>query len=208
MIVEDGFDLVSGWKQKRYDPLTKTLPTKLYNWATNKLTGLNLHDNNCGLKAYRKDVVKTIKLYGEMHRYIPAQALWNGFDKIGEKVVIHQARKYGTTKFGLERFLYGLLDLLSISFVNRFGKRPMHIFGGLGVLSFFVGSLITLSILVKKVYLIANALPYRNATDNPLFYIALVLLILGTQLFLAGFIGELIISNSDKTTDYQVVDKR
>ncbi len=204
MIMDDGYDLVSGWKQKRYDPITKTLPTKLYNWANNRLTGLNLHDNNCGLKAYKKQVIKTIKLYGEMHRYIPAQAKWNGFDNIGEKIVQHQARKYGSTKFGLERFLYGLLDLLSISFVNRFGKRPMHLFGGLGFLSFLIGSFITTWLLGKKVYLITQHLPYRNVTDNPLFYIALAMLVLGTQLFVAGFLGELLITNADKTTDYKI----
>ncbi|MEY2793920.1 MAG: hypothetical protein RJA76_1912, partial [Bacteroidota bacterium] len=144
MITVEGYDLVSGWKQKRFDPISKTIPTKLYNAATRALSGVQLHDFNCGLKAYKKEVVKTIRLYGEMHRYIPVQAKWNGFSKIGEKVVQHQARKYGVTKFGLERFLYGFLDLLSITFVQTFGKRPMHLFGGLGILSFFTGTIITL----------------------------------------------------------------
>lgn len=204
MITEENFDLVSGWKQKRFDPLSKTIPTKLYNAATRKLSGVNLHDFNCGLKAYKKEVVKTLRLYGEMHRYIPVQAKWNGFTKIGEKVVQHQSRKYGVTKFGLERFLYGFLDLLSISFVQAFGKRPMHLFGSLGILSFFSGSVITCWLIGEKLYQIANNLKYRNVTDNPLFFLALVAIILGVQLFLAGFIGELLVTNSDKTTDYKI----
>lgn len=204
MIVEDGYDLVSGWKQKRFDPISKTIPTKLYNAATRKLSGVYLHDFNCGLKAYKLKVVKTLKLYGEMHRYIPVQAKWNGFTKIGEKVVQHQSRKYGVTKFGLERFLYGFLDLLSITFVQTFGKRPMHLFGSLGILSFFSGSIITLWLIIEKLYNISQHLKYRNVTDNPLFYLALVAIILGVQLFLAGFIGELLVTNSDKTTQYQI----
>jgi glycosyltransferase involved in cell wall biosynthesis len=204
MITEENFDLVSGWKQKRFDPLSKTIPTKLYNAATRKLSGVNLHDFNCGLKAYKKEVVKTLRLYGEMHRYIPVQAKWNGFTKIGEKVVQHQSRKYGVTKFGLERFLYGFLDLLSISFVQAFGKRPMHLFGSLGILSFFSGSVITCWLIGEKLYQIANNLKYRNVTDNPLFFLALVAIILGVQLFLAGFIGELLVTNSDKTTDFKI----
>ena len=207
MITEDGFDLVSGWKQKRFDPISKTIPTKLYNAATRALSGVYLHDFNCGLKAYKLEVVKTIKLYGEMHRYIPVQAKWNGFTKIGEKVVQHQARKYGVTKFGLERFLYGFLDLLSISFVQTFGKRPMHLFGSLGILSFFSGSLITIWLIGEKLYNIANQLKYRNVTDNPLFFLALVAIILGVQLFVAGFLGELLITNSDKTTQYQIKEE-
>ncbi len=207
MITIEGYDLVSGWKQKRFDPISKTIPTKLYNAATRALSGVHLHDFNCGLKAYKKEVVKTIRLYGEMHRYIPVQAKWNGFSKIGEKVVQHQARKYGVTKFGLERFLYGFLDLLSISFVQTFGKRPMHLFGGLGILSFFSGSLITFWLIVEKLYNIANQLKYRNVTDNPLFYLALVAIILGVQLFLAGFLGELLVTNSDKTTQYQIKEE-
>jgi glycosyltransferase involved in cell wall biosynthesis len=204
MIIEDDYDLVSGWKQKRFDPLSKTIPTKLYNAATRKLSGVYLHDFNCGLKAYKLKVVKTLKLYGEMHRYIPVQAKWNGFTKIGEKVVQHQSRKYGVTKFGLERFLYGFLDLLSITFVQTFGKRPMHLFGSLGILSFFSGSILTLWLMAEKLYNISLNLKYRNVTDNPLFYLALVAIILGVQLFLAGFIGELMVTNSDKTTQYQI----
>jgi glycosyltransferase involved in cell wall biosynthesis len=207
MITEEGYDLVSGWKQKRFDPISKTIPTKLYNAATRALSGVYLHDFNCGLKAYKKEVVKTIRLYGEMHRYIPVQAKWNGFSKIGEKVVHHQARKYGVTKFGLERFLYGFLDLLSITFVQTFGKRPMHLFGGLGIFSFFSGTIITLWLIAEKLYNIANQLKYRNITDNPLFYLALVAIILGVQLFLAGFLGELMVTNSDKTTQYQIKEE-
>ena len=207
MITVDGYDLVSGWKQKRFDPISKTIPTKLYNAATRALSGVHLNDFNCGLKAYKLAVVKTIKLYGEMHRYIPVQAKWNGFTKIGEKVVQHQARKYGVTKFGLERFLYGFLDLLSITFVQTFGKRPMHLFGSLGILSFFSGSLITLWLIGEKLYNIANNLKYRNVTDNPLFFLALVAIILGVQLFVAGFLGELLITNSDKTTQYQIKEE-
>jgi glycosyltransferase involved in cell wall biosynthesis len=207
MITEDGFDLVSGWKQKRFDPISKTIPTKLYNAATRALSGVYLHDFNCGLKAYKLEVVKTIKLYGEMHRYIPVQAKWNGFTKIGEKVVQHQARKYGVTKFGLERFLYGFLDLLSISFVQTFGKRPMHLFGSLGILSFLAGSIITFWVIGEKLYNIANNLKYRNVTDNPMFFLALVAIILGVQLFVAGFLGELLITNTDKTTQYQIKEE-
>lgn len=207
MITQEGFDLVSGWKQKRFDPISKTIPTKLYNAATRALSGVQLNDFNCGLKAYKLEVVKTIKLYGEMHRYIPVQAKWNGFTQIGEKVVQHQARKYGVTKFGLERFLFGFLDLLSITFVQTFGKRPMHIFGSLGILSFLAGTLITFWVIGEKLYNIANNLKYRNVTDTPLFFLALVAIILGVQLFVAGFLGELLITNSDKTTQYQIKEE-
>jgi glycosyltransferase involved in cell wall biosynthesis len=207
LITEENFDLISGWKQKRFDPISKTIPTKLYNAATRKLSGVKLNDFNCGLKAYKIEVVKTLRLYGEMHRYIPVQAKWNGFTKIGEKVVQHQARKYGVTKFGLERFLYGFLDLLSISFVQIFGKRPMHLFGSLGILSFLTGSFLTVYLIGDKLYNIAYNLKYRNVTDNPLFFLALVAIILGVQLFLAGFIGELLITNSDKTTNYQIKEE-
>jgi len=207
LITEENYDLISGWKQKRFDPLSKTIPTKLYNAATRKLSGVKLNDFNCGLKAYKLEVVKTIRLYGEMHRYIPVQAKWNGFAKIGEKVVQHQARKYGVTKFGLERFLFGFLDLLSISFVQIFGKRPMHLFGSLGILSFLTGSCLTVYLIGVKLYNIAYNLKYRNVTDNPLFFLALVAIILGVQLFLAGFIGELLITNSDKTTNYQIKEE-
>lgn len=207
LITEENYDLISGWKQKRFDPISKTIPTKLYNAATRKLSGVKLNDFNCGLKAYKIEVVKTLRLYGEMHRYIPVQAKWNGFTKIGEKVVQHQARKYGVTKFGLERFLYGFLDLLSISFVQIFGKRPMHLFGSLGILSFLLGSGLTIYLMAVKIYNIAYNLKYRNVTDNPLFFLALVAIILGVQLFLAGFIGELLITNSDKTTNYQIKEE-
>jgi len=207
MVKEQDYDLVSGWKQKRFDPISKTIPTKLYNAATRKLSGVQLNDFNCGLKAYKKEVVKTIRLYGEMHRYIPVQAKWNGFTRIGEKVVQHQARKYGVTKFGLERFIYGFLDLLSISFVQAFGKRPMHLFGSLGIFSFFSGTILTTWLIGEKLYNITKHLKYRNVTDNPLFYLALVAIILGVQLFLAGFIGELLITNSDKTTDYKIKEE-
>ena len=207
LITEENYDLISGWKQKRFDPISKTIPTKLYNAATRKLSGVHLHDFNCGLKAYKIEVVKTLRLYGEMHRYIPVQAKWNGFTKIGEKVVQHQARKYGVTKFGLERFLYGFLDLLSISFVQIFGKRPMHLFGSLGILSFLTGTGLTNWLIGEKLYNIAYNLKYRNVTDNPLFFLALVAIILGVQLFLAGFIGELLITNSDKTTNYQIKEE-
>ena len=207
MVKEQDYDLVSGWKQKRFDPISKTIPTKLYNAATRKLSGVQLNDFNCGLKAYKKEVVKTLRLYGEMHRYIPVQAKWNGFTKIGEKVVQHQARKYGVTKFGLERFIFGFLDLLSISFVQAFGKRPMHLFGSLGIFSFFSGTILTTWLIGEKLYNITKHLNYRNVTDNPLFYLALVAIILGVQLFLAGFIGELLITNSDKTTDYKIKEE-
>jgi glycosyltransferase involved in cell wall biosynthesis len=207
MVKEQDYDLVSGWKQKRFDPISKTIPTKLYNAATRTLSGVQLNDFNCGLKAYKKEVVKTLRLYGEMHRYIPVQAKWNGFTKIGEKVVQHQARKYGVTKFGLERFIFGFLDLLSISFVQAFGKRPMHLFGSLGIFSFFSGTILTTWLIGEKLYNITKHLKYRNVTDNPLFYLALVAIILGVQLFLAGFIGELLITNSDKTTDYKIKEE-
>lgn len=206
MVTEGNYDLVSGWKKKRHDPITKTIPTKLYNAVTRWVSGVYLNDFNCGLKAYKNEVVKTIRLYGDMHRYIPVIAKWNGFDKIGEKVVQHQARKYGHTKFGLLRFL-GFLDLLSITFVHKFGKRPIYFFGSLGVLSFFIGSMITLWLIVQKIYNIYQKLPYRNLTDNPSFFIALTVVIIGVQLFLAGFLGELLSTNSDRTTDYQIKEK-
>jgi glycosyltransferase involved in cell wall biosynthesis len=205
MIVEGNNDVVSGWKQKRYDPITKTLPTKLYNAVTRWISGVKLNDFNCGLKAYRLEVVKTISLYGDMHRYIPVIAKWNGFDRIAEKVVQHQARKYGTSKFGLLRFL-GFLDLMSITFVHKFGKRPIYFFGGLGFLAFFLGSLITVWLTAEKIYNIYSHQTYRNLTDNPLFFIALTIIIIGVQLFLAGFIGELMATNSEKTTDYKVAE--
>ncbi|MBK6977213.1 MAG: glycosyltransferase family 2 protein [Cytophagaceae bacterium] len=207
MIKTDGFDLVSGWKQKRYDPITKTLPTKLFNATTRYISDIYLHDFNCGLKAYDSKVVKNITIYGEMHRYIPVIAKWNGFRKIGEKVVQHQSRKYGVTKFGLERFINGFLDLLSITFVNKFGKRPMHFFGLFGVLSFFAGTFITFYLIAEKLYSIYQQQPYRNVTDNPLFFLALVAIIIGSQLFLAGFLGELFVKQGVTNNDYIVSEE-
>jgi glycosyltransferase involved in cell wall biosynthesis len=205
MITVDGLDLVSGWKKKRYDPITKTIPTKLFNWATRKASGINnLHDFNCGLKAYKKDVVKNIEVYGEMHRYIPVIAKWAGFVKIEEKVVQHRERKYGTTKFGIERFINGFLDLMSITFVSKFGKRPMHVFGLLGTISFLFGGLVSLYLIIEKVYKSLYAIPTRDVTDKPLFYLALVAMIIGTQLFLAGFLGELIARSSANRNNYQI----
>lgn len=205
MIVTDGNDLVSGWKQKRYDPISKTIPTKLFNWATRKSSGINnLHDFNCGLKAYKKDVVKNIEVYGEMHRYIPVIAKWAGFTKITEKVVQHRERKYGKTKFGFERFINGFLDLASITFVSKFGKRPMHFFGLWGTLAFIFGGLVSLILIAEKVYKSAYHIPTRDVTDKPLFYLALVAMIIGTQLFLAGFLGELISRSSNDRNKYQI----
>lgn len=207
LITEEKYDLISGWKKKRYDPISKTIPTKLFNWATRKLSGIELHDFNCGLKAYRYEVVKNIEVYGEMHRYIPVIAKWAGFKKIGEKAVQHQARKYGTTKFGLERFINGFLDLLSITFVSRFGKKPMHLFGLLGSIMFFIGFLFTLWMGIHKLWAQANGIRLRLITDDPLFYIALVLVILGTQLFLAGFLAEMIARNSPDRNLYRIKEK-
>ena len=208
MITEDGYDLVSGWKQKRYDPLTKTLPTRLFNGVARWISGVKLHDFNCGLKAYRQEVVKSLNLYGDMHRNIPIVANWNGYGRIGEKVVQHQARKYGTTKFGLERFINGFLDMLVIAFVHKFSKRPMHLFGGLGTLSFFVGMVMSLFVVGQKLYNISQGIRYRNATDNPLFYFALIAIVLGVQLFLAGFLAELYIRQSSaKTPEHQIARK-
>lgn len=201
------FDLVSGWKKKRYDPITKTLPTKLFNWATRKMSGIYLHDFNCGLKAYSHDVVKNIEVYGEMHRYIPVIAKSAGFKRIGEQVVEHRARKYGTTKFGLNRFVNGLLDLMSIFFMGRFGKKPMHFFGLYGLLSFIIGFLIAVYILVDKFIHILRNEPARLVADSPLFYLGLVTMIIGTQLFLAGFLGELISRSSGERNQYSVSDK-
>jgi len=201
MITEDGYELVSGWKQKRYDPITKTIPTKLFNWATRKMSGIKLHDFNCGLKAYKSEVVKSIEVMGEMHRYIPVIAKWNGFDKIGEKVVEHQARKYGKSKFGIERFVNGFLDLFTITFVSRFSKKPMHFFGLLGSIMFFIGFCTALYLGIDKLFIHTDAV---KIADRPEFYIALVSMILGTQLFLAGFLGELLVRNSDSRNNYQV----
>jgi len=207
MVMEEGYDLVSGWKKKRYDPVTKTIPTKLYNWATRRMTKIKLHDFNCGLKAYKRDVIKTIEVYGEMHRYIPVIARRAGFEKIGEKVVKHQERKYGKTKFGMERFINGFLDLLSISFVTRFGKRPMHLFGTLGTLSFIVGGGISIWLIIEKIYGLAHHLIIRDITDKPLFYLALVAMIIGSQLFLTGFLAEMISRSSTERNKYLISEK-
>lgn len=202
MIQHEGFDLVSGWKKKRYDPLSKTIPTKLYNWVNRRLSGIHLHDFNCGLKAYRLAVVKNIEVYGEMHRYIPVMAKSAGFDKIGEKVVQHRARKYGSTKFGLERFINGPLDLLTINFMGRFGKRPMHFFGSLGILSFGVGFLVAAYLSVAK-YIWEE----YHMTERPLFFLGILAMIIGTQLFLAGFIGELVSRNASERNHYLIGEK-
>ncbi|MCX2451394.1 glycosyltransferase family 2 protein [Pedobacter sp. PLR] len=204
-IKEEKLDIISGWKKKRYDPISKTIPTKLFNAATRKMSGIQLNDFNCGLKAYRKEVVKTIEVYGEMHRYIPVIAKWAGFKNIGEQVVEHRARKYGVTKFGLSRFVNGFLDLLSIFFVGKFGKRPMHFFGSLGVLSFLLGTIMALWMIGVKLYHIAMLIPYkREITDQPLFYIALVAIILGSQLFLTGFVAELVTRNAPERNAYLI----
>lgn len=210
MITQDNYDLVSGWKQKRYDPITKTLPTKLFNAVSRWISGVKLHDFNCGLKAYRQRVVKVIApaLYGDMHRNLPIVANWNGFTRIGEKVVQHRARKYGSTKFGLERFVNGFLDVLVIAFVHRFSKRPMHFFGTMGTLSFFVGSVIAIWLIAEKLINIAQGERYRNVTDNPLFFFGLVAIILGVQLFLAGFLGEMLVRQTlDKTGESTVAER-
>lgn len=204
-IKNQGADLVSGWKQKRYDPITKTLPTKLFNSVTRSVSGIhNLHDFNCGLKAYKKDVVKSIEVYGEMHRYIPVIAKWAGFSKIEEQVVQHYPRKYGTTKFGPGRFVKGFLDLMSIFFVGKFGKRPMHFFGPIGVISFMIGFFITVYLIADKLMSIANGTVYRNVTDQPLFYLSLLAIMIGTQLFLTGFIAELLSRNSSERNKYHI----
>lgn len=202
MIKEEGYDLVSGWKQKRFDPLSKTIPTKLYNYVTRKMSGIKLHDMNCGLKAYRHKVVKNIEIYGEMHRYIPVIAKWSGFTKIGEKVVQHRARKYGSTKFGLERFVFGPLDLLSITFVTKFRKRPMHFFGSWGIVSFLFGFITTCYLIFDKIYTISRGMRGRDVVDNTWFYLALVALVIGVQLFLTGYIAELMTKNSGSHKDY------
>ena len=206
MIREDGYDLVSGYKQKRYDPLSKTLPTKLFNATARKISGIkNLHDFNCGLKAYRSAVVKNIEVYGEMHRYIPYLAKQAGFSKIGEKVVQHQARKYGESKFmGWNRFVNGYLDLLTLWFLSTFGKKPMHVFGFLGTVMFFIGFVAAFVIGADKLWCLSNGIPQRLVTDSPFFYIALTMMMMGTQLFLTGFIGDLISRSSAGRNDYQI----
>ena len=206
MITEDDYDLVSGWKQKRYDPLSKTIPTKLFNATARKVSGIkNLHDFNCGLKAYRKDVIKNIEVYGEMHRYIPYLAKNAGFKKIGEKVVRHQARKFGKTKFGgWNRFFNGYLDLISLWFLSTFGIKPMHFFGILGSLMFFVGFVAVIIVGASKLYYMNQGMPYRLVTDSPYFYLSLTSMIIGTQLFVAGFLGELISRNAPERNKYQI----
>jgi glycosyltransferase involved in cell wall biosynthesis len=204
MIKEDEYDLVSGWKKKRFDPVSKTIPSKFYNYSARVMTGIKLHDFNCGLKAYRNEVVKSIEIYGEMHRYIPVIAKKAGFSKIGEKIVEHRRRKYGTTKFGLERFINGYLDLLSISFISKFGKRPMHIFGTLGTLMFIIGFILAAALGIEKLINVHRGIAARLITDSPYFYLALVSMILGTQLFVAGFLGELISRSSPQRNEYLV----
>lgn len=208
MIKEDGYDLVSGWKKRRFDnKLSKNLPSKIYNATARKVTGIKLHDMNCGLKAYRNEVVKNIEVYGEMHRYIPYLAKNAGFSNIGEKVVQHHARKFGKSKFGLERFINGYLDLISLWFLSRFGKKPMHFFGLIGSFTFFAGFIIAIWLIADKVISQANGLKFRAVTDQPLFYLALVALIIGVQLFLTGFLAELVSRNSNERNKYNIKER-
>lgn len=207
MIVNDKFDLVSGWKKERHDPITKTVPSKFYNWVGRKTTDIQLHDMNCGLKAYRHDVVKSIEVYGEMHRYIPVLAKQAGFGKIGEKVVQHRARKYGVTKFGIERFINGFLDLMSILFMTKFGKKPMHLFGTIGVFIFFIGFVAAIVVGTYKLIALSRGVVAPLVTSSPYFYLALTCMILGTQLFLTGFLGELISRNSTDRNNYQIKEE-
>jgi glycosyltransferase involved in cell wall biosynthesis len=207
LVIENNFDIVSGWKKKRYDPLSKTLPSKFFNWTARKVTGIKLHDFNCGLKAYKKAVVKSIEVYGEMHRYIPVLARQAGFTNITEKIVQHRKRKYGVTKFGIERFVNGFLDLLSVTFITKFGKRPMHLFGTLGSLMFFVGFVVAVYLGSIKLYFVFNDIPANRVTDSPYFYIALACMVMGTQLFLTGFLGELVSRTSQERNSYHI-DKK
>ncbi len=204
MIVEEKYDIISGWKKKRYDPITKTVPTKLFNWAARKISKIKLNDFNCGLKAYKKDVIKTIEVYGEMHRYIPIIAKWAGFTKIGEKVVEHRARKYGKTKFGLERFINGFLDLISIFFVGKFSKKPMHFFGTMGTLMFLLGFISALVIGIQKIYYLSHAIKYIKVTESPYFYIALTMMLMGTILFVTGFLAEMIARTAIDRNTYHI----
>ncbi|MBP5709694.1 MAG: glycosyltransferase family 2 protein [Bacteroidales bacterium] len=205
MIKEDNYDLVSGWKKVRYDSkFAKNIPSKFFNWTTRRISKIKLHDFNCGLKAYRKEVVKSIEVYGEMHRYIPVIAKWAGFTKIGEKVVKHQKRKYGVSKFGWDRFINGYLDLITITFVSRFGKKPMHFFGLWGTLFFLAGGIITLWLIIEKLIALHNNILFRQVTDQPLFYLALLAMVIGMQLFLSGFIGELISRSSADRNKYLI----
>ena len=205
-IKKEGYDMVSGWKKKRHDPITKTIPSKFFNYVTRKISGIKLHDFNCGLKAYDQKVVKNIKVYGEMHRYIPVIAKWNGFKNIGEQIVQHRERKYGTTKFGLERFINGFLDLLSITFVSKFQRKPMHFFGLLGTISFAGGFIITVFVIAEKIYKLHYKLPVRDIVDQPLFFLALVALVVGVQLFLTGFLAEMLAMKSNSSKDYLTAD--
>lgn len=205
-IQEEKYDMVSGWKQKRHDPISKTVPSKFFNYVTRKISGIKLHDFNCGLKAYRREVIKNINVYGEMHRYIPVIAKWNGYSKIGEQIVQHRERKYGTTKFGLERFINGFLDLLSITFVSKFRSKPMHFFGLWGTLSFLTGFFITCYVIGEKIYKIYYHLPVREVVDQPLFFLALVALVVGVQLFLTGFLAEMLAMKSNSGKDYLIAD--
>lgn len=207
MITQQGYDLVSGWKKRRHDPIGKTLPSKFFNRTARLASGIKLHDFNCGLKAYRKQVIKSIEVYGEMHRYIPILAKWAGFKQIGEKVVQHRARKYGVSKFGWERMIKGYLDLISVMFISRFGKSPMYFFGGLGTLMFLLGGGTTIGLIADKLYKQAHYLPLRGVTDQPLFYLAIAAVIIGVQLFLAGFLGELIGRNSSDRNKYLIDEK-
>ena len=205
MIINQNYDLISGWKKKRYDSVvSKNLPSKLFNWAARKTSGVELNDFNCGLKAYKNIVVKNIEVSGEMHRYIPVLAKNAGFGKIGEKVVLHQARKYGVTKFGMDRFINGFLDLITIWFLSRFGKRPMHLFGLLGSIMFVIGFLATLFIIIIKLVKLNSGYPTILVTDNPLFYIALTAMMIGTQIFLAGFLGEIILRTKNNEERYKI----
>ena len=207
MVTEQGYDLVSGWKRKRYDPLGKRLPSKFFNWTARTVSGIKLHDFNCGLKCYRKSVVKSIEVYGEMHRYIPILAKYAGFKRIGEKEVHHQARKYGVSKFGMERMIKGYLDLISVTFMSHFGRSPMYFFGGLGTLMFLIGGFTTCWVIGSKIYKQVLDLPLRPVTEQPLFYLAILAIVLGVQLFLAGFLGELINRNSSDRNRY-LTDKK
>jgi glycosyltransferase involved in cell wall biosynthesis len=207
MIANEGYDLVSGWKKKRYDPISKTLPTKLFNGVNRWMSGIELHDMNCGLKAYDSRVTKNIEVYGEMHRYIPVIAKSKGYTKIGEKVVAHQARKYGTTKFGMERFINGFLDLLTITFVSRFSKKPMHFFGAFGTLMFFIGFVVTAWLMISKAISLYQGNPNRLVTEEPGFYFSLFIMIIGTQLFLTGFLAELVSRNAPDRNSYDIAEK-
>ncbi|MBN1951661.1 MAG: glycosyltransferase family 2 protein [Bacteroidales bacterium] len=208
MIKEEGYDLVSGWKKKRYDPLfSKNIPSKFYNWTVRRMSGIKLHDFNCGIKAYRKRVVKSIEIYGDMHRFIPVMAKWAGFKKIGEKVVLHQERKYGTTKFGVERFIRGPLDLLSVMFISKYGKRPMHLFGTLGMLTFILGLIGAAIVGVHKIIAVSNNMRAPLVTQSPYFYLALTCMIIGSLLFLSGFLGELISRSATDRNRYLIEEE-